>query len=65
MLAGQHPNNKKKFTHVLKDIHEKGNLCKHDGEYTIINAQQLINDFKILEKLIIFCIEENLKNISK
>lgn len=53
-------NDKKKYEVPITEIHHKGNLCKHDGEYEIINALQLNNDFRILERLLIFCINDKL-----
>lgn len=53
-------NKMKKFVTAITEIHQKGNLCKHDGEYEILNATQLNFDFKTLEPLLIYCIKEKL-----
>ncbi|PIT20697.1 ATP-binding protein [Snodgrassella communis] len=54
-------NTKKKYKAALSEIHSRGNLCKHDGIYAVMNAQQLVNDFNVLEPLIIYCIKEKIK----
>ncbi|WP_257797365.1 ATP-binding protein [Aggregatibacter actinomycetemcomitans] len=50
---------RKPYTQALSEIHVKGNLCKHDGNYETINAQQLAVDFKLLENLILKVIKIN------
>ena len=43
---------------VLKDIHSKGNGCKHSGIFQMNDALQLKSDFRVLEHFIIRCVEE-------
>ena len=49
---------KKDIKDVLKDIHSKGNGCKHSGIFQLDDAKQLKIDFRVLEHFIIRCIEE-------
>ena len=39
----------------IGDIHKKGNMNKHSDKYESMNAQQLISDFRSLEKFLIHC----------
>lgn len=48
----------------IKDIHSKGNASKHGGTYEVINAQQLISDFKSIEKFLIHCANLAIKRSS-
>ncbi|SMM97927.1 hypothetical protein SPONL_1687 [uncultured Candidatus Thioglobus sp.] len=43
---------------VISDIHKKGNSIKHSGNRTIVNGEQLHNDFEVLEEFLIHCLNE-------
>ena len=43
--------------HVINDIHAKGNMNKHSGQYEAMHAQQLASDFPTIEKFLIHCAE--------
>ena len=49
------------FTKTLKKISSRGNRCKHSDTYYQYNAMQLIIYFRTLEKFIIRCFGELLK----
>ncbi len=43
---------------VISEIHKKGNSIKHSGNRTIVNGEQLRNDFEVLEEFLIHCLNE-------
>ncbi len=43
---------------VISDIHKKGNSIKHSGNRTVVNGEQLHNDFEVLEEFLIHCLNE-------
>lgn len=43
---------------VISDIHKKGNSIKHSGNRTIVNGEQLHNDFEVLEEFLMHCLNE-------
>ncbi len=43
---------------VISDIHKKGNSIKHSGNRTVVNGEQLHNDFEILTEFLIHCSNE-------
>ncbi|MDE0292527.1 MAG: ATP-binding protein [Candidatus Dadabacteria bacterium] len=43
------------FKLSIGDIHSKGNANKHSDVYEVIDARQLVSDFKSIEKFLIHC----------
>ena len=51
--------NRKRIKDAITQIHSKGNFSKHDYKYQFSDALQLHNEFKVLEKFIIKCIDKS------
>lgn len=39
----------------IQDIHSKGNITKHSATYDVIDAGQLVSDFRSIERFLIYC----------
>lgn len=57
-------NERGQFKFPIKDIHSRGNLNKHSDVYEVIDARQLVSDFKSIEKFLIHCANLAIKRSS-
>ena len=49
---------RKKLISIVKDIADKGNLVKHDGQYYLVDARQLIVDMQELEQFLLDLVKD-------